>query len=45
MDVNSQLHAPAALTPFLLDRSLSGPERRFDHGGKRKSPSPVGKLP
>jgi len=42
MDVNGQLHAPAALSPespwYPLDRRLGGPQSRSGHsGGEEKN--------
>jgi hypothetical protein len=45
MEVNGQLHAPAALAPgkeplVPLDRRLGGPQSRYERGGEEKNSQP-----
>jgi hypothetical protein len=49
MEVNGQLHAPAALPPwksprYPLDRRLGGPQSRFGSGGEKKNSQPLSKI-
>jgi hypothetical protein len=46
MEVNGQLHDPAAIAPekeslVPLDRRLSGPQNRSGHGGEEKNSQPL----
>jgi len=49
MEMNGQLHAPAALTPgklppYPLDRRLGGPQSRSGHGGEEKNSQPPPRM-
>jgi hypothetical protein len=37
MGVSNQLHDPAALPRYPLDRNLGGPQRRYGRSGEKKS--------
>jgi hypothetical protein len=37
METNSQLHAPAALSPYPFHRRLCGPQSRSGRSGKEKN--------
>jgi hypothetical protein len=41
MDVSGQVHVPAALPQYPLDRRLGRPQSRFGRGGKEKKSQPV----